>query len=380
LRFSSAEIYALTLASLPSGLRKPSSFSVDGAAKVREKGFALLDQAAVIHYASPTQWLTDQLAVAVYELGYAPAQEWIQLPALVLDPSCLGTFATPLPLKLASLRSFALKSADSSFTDSSSTDLRNEKLKGASGRSQSCTVTSAEIIGHAFIEQLNRCPQQSWIPPRYWMHPKGCLYAEFSTESLTQWLQSLLTIRPYLQLERSNSKPPSTIANGISPDPALFELQYAHARCCSLLELGQKAQLIQLTNNNLSLSSPNPVPWQTSQGILQFQTESERQLLLELMQFPQSLCLSGAIYGHLQSSEPGCQTPVSWPLNNQVLQKHQVWSQLFQSFYRECSVLGDVCTKKPELAQSRFASLILLKNLLEFWLLGLLRIEAPTEL
>jgi DALR anticodon binding domain len=313
-----------------------------------ERRFTQLDQAAVIHYASPTQWLSDRLATAVYELGYTPAQEWIQIPALVLDSNHLGIVATPLPLKLAM-------------------------------RSPANTVTSAEGVGHALIEQLNHLPQSSWIAPRYWMHPKGWLYAEFSSKSLAQWLQTLLALTPHLEVQRPSTAP--SISKGISSDPALFELQYAHARCCSLLHLGHQSRLIQLADTHFfNLTSPNPVPWLTAQGELRFQTESEQKLVRSLMQFPQSLCTSRAIYGRLHSLELGRQTCVRWPLDKRTLQKHRIWSQLFEGFYRECRVLGAIQTKTPKLAQARFASLFLLKKLLKFWLNSVLQIEAPTQL
>jgi hypothetical protein len=316
-----------------------------------EKRFSRPAHTAVIHYASPTQWLSDRLATAVYELGYIPAKEWIRLPALVLDSHHLGTISTPLPLQLAT-------------------------------QSPDNPIASAEAVGHALIEQLNQLPQSLWIPPRYWVHPKGWLYAEFSSESLAQWLQTLLTLTPQLEfqdpLSSSALSPPS---KGISSDPNLFELQYAHARCCSLLHLGNQARLIQLTDtNSATLASPNPVPWRTPQGELRLQTESEQKLLRSLMQFPQSLCVSNTIYGRLHSPEPGCKTVVQWPLDNRTLQKHRVWSQLFESFYRECRVLGAIQTENSELAQARFASLILLRNLLKFWLNKVLQIDAPTQL
>jgi hypothetical protein len=316
-----------------------------------EKRLTQPNRTVAIHYASPTQWLSDRLATAVYELGYASAQEWMQLPPLVLDSNQLGIIATPLPLQLAT-------------------------------RSPTSPVTSAETVGHALIEQLNRLPQSSWIAPRYWMHPKGWLYTEFSSESLAQWLQTLLALTPHLEgQDPSRSTEPGTLSKGISSDLDLFELQYAHARCCSLLHLGHQARLIQPTDAySFNLTSPNPIPWLTARGELRLETESEQQFLRSLMQFPQSLCASGAIYGRVHSPEPGCRTVIQWPLENRTLQKHLIWSQLFQNFYRECRVLGNVRTKTSELAQARLASLILLKNLLKFWLRDLLQIQAPTEL
>jgi hypothetical protein len=326
-----------------------------------EKRFVLPVQTAVIHSASPTQWLSDQLATAVSKLGYDPsydpAQDWMQLPALVPDAAHLGRFATPLPLKLASLRSPAH------------------------------SIASAETVGHALMEQLNHLPQPSWIAPQYWMHPQGWLYAEFSPESLAQWLQAGLTLNPYLEVQNPVQpvlNTPIALSKGISADPGLFELQYAHARCCSLLRLGHQAQLIQLADtDSFNLTLPNPVPWLALLSDSPLQTQSERQLLLALLNFPQSLG-SGAIYGRIQDTEPadqpGYQTLVQWPLSDRTLQRHPMWSQIFQQFYSDCRVLDVIHPKTLELAQAQLASLTILKNRLEFWLITLLRVDAPTEL
>jgi hypothetical protein len=327
-----------------------------------ERHFVLPAQTAVIHYPSPTQWLSDQLATAVSKLSYDlrsydSAPDWMQLPALVPDATHLGRFATPLPLKLASLRS------------------------------QAHPIASAETVGHTLIGQLNHLPQASWIAPRYWMHPKGWLYAEFSAESLAQWLQTVLTLKPCLEVQslvQPSSKTRIAISKGISTDPDLFELQYAHARCCSLLRLGHQAQLIQLVDTqSFSLTSPNPVPWLALLSDSPLRTQSKRQLLLALLNFPQSLG-AGTTYGRLHRTEledkSGYQTLVQWPFSDRTLQRHRLWSQMFQQFYRDCRVLDAMHPKTPELAQAQLASLAILKNVLEFWLITLLRVDAPTEL
>jgi hypothetical protein len=326
-----------------------------------EKRFVLPAQTAVIHSASPTQWLSDQLATAVSKLGYDPSdgplQNLMQLPALVPDAAHLGRFATPLPLKLASQRS------------------------------QVHPIASAETVGHALLERLNGLPQPSWIAPQYWMHPNGWLYAEFLPESLAQWLQTGLTLKPYLEVQtlvQSTLNAPIALSKGISADPGLFELQYAHARCCSLLRLGHQAQLIQLADtDSFNLILPNPVPWLALLSDSPLRTQSEHQLLLALLNFPQSLG-SSAIYGRLQGTEPadqsGHQTLVQWPLSDRTLQRHPIWSQIFQQFYSDCRVLAAIHPKTLELAQAQLASLAILKNRLEFWLITLLRVDAPTEL
>jgi DALR anticodon binding domain len=318
---------------------------------VVQNGFKPVSEAggeshAIIHYFSLTQWLTDRLSLAVkgLQLSLSDAQP-VALPSLVVDPKELGVIATPLPLKLVGL------------------------VQEAVGTN---VIAAAQTLGNDLIAQLEHPLQPSWIAPRYTMHPKGWLYARFSSEALAHWLQSLLSIQPRLQTPTQNiqAKVP-----GISADPLQFELQYAHARCCSLLRMGQQAQLIRLEERNgcIHLIEPSPLPWNTPQG-LRLSSPAEHRLLLALMQFPASL--SKPAYGAAPPHPIGHQTSIVWPPEDHIVQQQVQWSQLFESFYRECRVLG-MQAESRELAQTRLGFILLLKNVLGFWLQAILNLDAP---
>jgi hypothetical protein len=92
----------------------------------------------------------------------------------------------------------------------------------------------------------------------------------------------------------------------------------------------------------------SPVIWQTLTGELQFQTLAEHQLLLALLQFPQSLSPNKIMYGYSQTAVPGHQTWVEWPSPESYLRRQaQQWSNVFLNFYRQCRIFGDVQQVTP---------------------------------
>jgi hypothetical protein len=273
---------------------------------------------------------------------------WIPLPLFTVAPQRFGTLASPFPLKLAS------------------------QWK----RSQT-VVTSPQEIGTALIAQISQQTESFWLTPSLSLHPQGWLYAHFSALELSKWLQSLLLATPF-----QPDVEPLTISPGISSDPVIFQLQYAHARCCSLLRLAQQENLISLTNGDNQLAQlKSPVIWQTLTGELQFQTLAEHQLLLALMQFPQSLSPHKIMYGYSQTALPGHQTWIEWPPPEPYLRRQsQQWSHLFLNFYRQCRIFGDVQQVTPELATARLALIFILRRVLAFSLETALQVEAPVTL
>ncbi len=312
----------------------------------------------IIHYPSPVQWLADTLATAMLSnqfLAIAPPipspslpNHWIPLPLFTVAPQRFGTLASPLPLKLAS------------------------QWK----RSQT-VIASPQEIGTALIVQISQQTESPWLAPSLSLHPQGWLYAHFSALELSKWLQSLLFATPF-----QTDVKPLTISPGVSSDPVIFQLQYAHARCCSLLRLAQQENLISLTNgDNLLAQLKSPVIWQNPTGESQFQTLAEHQLLLALMQFPQSLSPNKVMYGYSQTALPGHQTWIEWPPPQPSLQRQtQQWSHLFLNFYRQCRIFGDVQQVTPELATARLALIFILRRVLAFILETEWQAEAPATL
>jgi hypothetical protein len=312
----------------------------------------------IIHYPSPVQWLADTLAAALLSnchFAIAPStphpslqNPWMPLPLFTVDIQQFGTFASPLPLKLASQWQ----------------------------RSQTVVATPQDI-GTTLIAQMSQQTESSWLVPNLSLHPEGWLYAHFSALELSKWLQSLLVATPL----QANAEP-FMIASGVSSNPVIFQLQYAHARCCSLLRLAQQEYPIHFSDRNIQLAQwTAPVIWQTPTGELQFQTLAEHQLLLALMQFPQSLSPNKIMYGYPQAALPGHQTQLEWPPSEPYLRRQaQQWSHIFLNFYVQCRILGDVQQATPELSTARLALVFILRRVLAFILEAALQVEAPVML
>ena len=83
---------------------------------------------------------------------------------------------------------------------------------------------------------------------------------------------------------------PRPSASSPCPMPNLFAVQYAHARCCSLVLLAHREGLIKLRepvpNTSpafWSVISPNPLPWLNCDGTLRLNYPDERRLIGELI-------------------------------------------------------------------------------------------------
>jgi hypothetical protein len=312
----------------------------------------------IIHYPSPVQWLADTLAAALLSnrhFAIAPPippssrqNQWVPLPLFTVDTQKFGTLASPFPLKLAS------------------------QWK----RSQT-VVASPQEIGTALIAQMSQQTENPWLVPNLSLHSEGWLYAHFSALELSKWLQSLL-FAPSFQTETD----PLLISFGVSSDPVIFQLQYAHARCCSLLRLAQQERPIHFSDRDIQLTQwTAPVIWQTPTGELQFQTLAEHQLLLALIQFPRSLSPNKIMYGYPQAALPGHQTQLEWPPSEPYLRRQaQQWSHIFLNFYGQCKIFGDVQQVTPELATARLALVFILRRVLAFVLEAALQVEAPVTL
>ncbi|MEH2108020.1 DALR anticodon-binding domain-containing protein [Nostoc sp.] len=155
-----------------------------------------------------------------------------------------------------------------------------------------------------------------------------------------------------------------------SPMPnAQFAVQYAHARCCSLVLLAHREGLIKLREPVPNTSPafwdiifPNPLPWLNCDGILRLNHPDERRLIGELIQVVDNIeC-------------PDVSGSVKWEKVALNL------SQAFEKFWSNCRIWGEVKITSPELAQARLGLLMATQSVLRFVLEENLRVFAPLEL
>ncbi len=154
--------------------------------------------------------------------------------------------------------------------------------------------------------------------------------------------------------------------------PNLFKVQYAHARCCSLLRLAHRSGLITLndpefTTSNWQFIAPNPIPW-LDLNSLQSCGESMRLRCIHPAE-------RGLIDQLLDSGDRIGQLDVE-----RGFKQAFALSLAFDNFYRSCRIWGEVKTETPQLAQARLGLVGVTQKLLRSLLEDQLGVLAPLEL
>lgn len=205
--------------------------------------------------------------------------------------------------------------------------------------------------------------------------PPGFLQLKLTELKLASWLQQL----PFL--ERSLIHLPILESKVYKHNLDLFAIQYAHARCHSLLRLAQKEGLIILEtisvekikslfpNLNIApsedsiliINQPQPLPWLDCSQRLRFGDRAESILIIQLVKVIDDLCASKQI------------NPNYWAKTALNL------SQAFEEFYSCCRIFDKSIAQLPDLAQARLG-LILATSVVLKLLLQCLGVFAPQEL
>ena len=193
----------------------------------------------------------------------------------------------------------------------------------------------------------------------------GSIDFQLSDRSLAFWLQQL----PSWLTQDFSSR--STNAQK-SPQPQqkqenkvnLFPIQYAHARCCSLLRLGQEEGLIQLKNLDFSQRSwqwlePTPIPWLSESGNFLLIQPPETNLIAQFL----------FIVDALDSSKE-----IDWP------KLATLSSNTWLNFYGHCPIWGEIKEKKRQIAQARLGLIALTQYFLQILLEERIRVIAMKEL
>ncbi|WP_442947445.1 DALR anticodon-binding domain-containing protein [Nostoc sp.] len=216
----------------------------------------------------------------------------------------------------------------------------------AVGRGQGSREQGAE--GKEVIFNSPLCPQQKallpFVPNAQYNSWRGCANGN-------SW-------RRYANAQYKYSMPNS-----------LFAVQYAHARCCSLVLMAHREGLIKLRepvpNTSPAFWSvifPNPLPWLNCDGTLRLNHPGERRLIAELVQVVDNIeC-------------PDVRGSVKWEKVALNL------SQAFENFWSNCRIWGEVKITSPEVAQARLGLLMATQSVLRYVLQENLGVFAPLEL
>lgn len=199
----------------------------------------------------------------------------------------------------------------------------------------------------------------------------GWIEFRFSEQSLATWLQKLIQIPVNSQLRDASAFKLKESSGCSNNTKNYFPLQYAHARCCSLLRLAHREGLITLQDLDFEtqgwqLVEPYPIPWlddqqeiDTAQARLRLVHPKERSLISQLLN------VSDAI---------------SNPSKLHSVKLASALSKEFEQFYKNCRIWGEVKTQTPQLAQARLGLVAVTQGLLRSLLQDYLGIIAPVEL
>jgi arginyl-tRNA synthetase len=198
----------------------------------------------------------------------------------------------------------------------------------------------------------------------------GWIHLELSPPLVAVWLQSLAAgSLGGGNMKKQRSKEQSLISNAQILNPAhLFTIQYAHARCCSLLLLAHREGLIKLREPLpdtspafWSVISPEQMPWLNCDAKFCLNHPDESRLISELVQ----------VVDDLDCNDMG--GSVNWEKAGLNL------SQAWENFWCKCRIWGEVKTLFPDLAKARLGLLMATQSVLRFLLVEKLGVLAQME-
>ena len=195
----------------------------------------------------------------------------------------------------------------------------------------------------------------------------GWINFRLSDQGLAAWLQHLVHTKLRLIVVHGEGREDGEVNSPSSPlsPSSLFPVQYAHARCCSLLRLAHRQGLIKLKDLDFitldwQLLEPNPIPWlNDDQAALRLVDPAEKRLIAQILDSRDAL------------SDPGqlSQRKLASALSNE-----------FERFYSNCRIWGEVKIETPKLAQARLGLVAVTQALLRSLLQDHLGVPAPAEL
>ena len=180
-----------------------------------------------------------------------------------------------------------------------------------------------------------------------------------SDNALAVWLEEVVS---WVSLEQRGRGAERRRSREAEEQEDLFGVQYAYARCCSLLRLGHQEKLIKIKHEYLGweIIEPLAIDWLDDRGHCLLVHPTEKHLLIQLLMVVDELMTNSQ--------------KVSW----QKL-AHNL-SKVFLEFWADCRIYGEVQQKTPALAQARLGLVALVQYFLAKILRDKLVISPMTEL
>jgi arginyl-tRNA synthetase len=187
--------------------------------------------------------------------------------------------------------------------------------------------------------------------------PPGWIDFHYRDRHIADWLERLSSF----QLSENQQTQLLPRAKEVDSD-RLFIIQYAHARCCSLLLLGEKINLIELKDKQFTEAVwqiSSPVSWLDEEGNLRSIHPTEIYLIERLFAVMDELCCSE-----------------SKNLFKQII----LLSEALLKLWDDCRIYGDTSKKTPQLAKARLGLVATTQFLLKMFLEQLVGISALIQL
>lgn len=186
--------------------------------------------------------------------------------------------------------------------------------------------------------------------------PPGWIHLQITEPAIAAWLQYIILAPPQLRTQENHQLTQITTSD-------LFAVQYAHARCCSLLQMAHREKLITLKKSADFSSKTFIIAPNLPGNQPRYHHVAERTLISQLIGI-----LDDLYYSY-----------TSHKLNYWE-QAALNLSQAFQAFYSNCPIWGEVKIQTPQLAQARLRLVMATQSVLRLLLQDKLSAEAPWEL
>ncbi len=224
---------------------------------------------------------------------------------------------------------------------------------GISKSQNSPVMEIAEVIAGHLSQNSDNLFKVKVVPP-------GEIYIELIDSTLAAWLQNLIVAKK--TGDWGNNLVHYQLPTSLSSF-RVFTIQYAHARCCSLLRLGHQEGLIELDRTSTEgFMSVKSIPWLNDEQKLFLNHADEIFLLYQLVK---------AVDNLVCADSSSC---INWEKVGENL------SQAFEKFWCNCRIWGEVKIHSPQLAQARLGLLIATQLVLRSVLEHKLGIVAAIEL
>ena len=212
-----------------------------------------------------------------------------------------------------------------------------------------------------------------WADSLLRVTPKHLVQIHLGDRLLAAWLQQFARPAPSKLPDGSPSRTmglaPPRSAPFMPARPFLgrcqdkyFEMQAAHARCCSLLAMAERVGLVRFEVQGAmdsGLAWPAPLPWLKAEGTLRTQQPVEQRLIEQLLD-------NGDALGKVQ--------------HRSAIALAQSLGRCVYDFDAGCRIFGDVATNQPELAQARLGLVRAAQQTLRWLLEVTFQVAAPASL